>query len=483
MLDRFFLRFFPGYGLRRLRARALARTFYEAASHSRRTDHWVRHSGGPNAVPQGELARLRASAHALCRENGWARKAKATIADNVVGWGIHPRFRTEEMRRLWRRWAERTHCSANGRLTFYALQALVMNTIVESGEVLILRHFRPVTSRRGVVPLQLEVLEPDLLDTSRDTPFAAPGQPRILQGVEFDAQGRRVAYWLFDPSDPLRRESRRISADRVIHGFLEERPGQVRGVTWFAAGLVKVNDFDDYSDALLMRQKIAACFSAFVRDIDGTSTLGDDAGDVFETIEPGRVEYLGPGQDITFASPPPVTDNDAFTKTCQQAIAASFGVTYEDLTGDYSQVNFSSLRASRLAWWARVRSWQWFLMIPLVCDPVFDWFEDAAKLAGMIPEELEDLPVWTPPALPMIDPDKEGTALRRNVRAGAMTFSEMVAQFGGDPKTHWDEYASDLRELDERGIVLDSDPRKTSDAGLLQERYAPVASAPGEGDD
>lgn len=475
-VDRFFLSVFPTYGERRLRARASARALvrsFEGASTGRRSEGWTRHGKGPNEISQGELGKLRSRVHDLCRNNGWARKAKAAIADNVVGWGIHPRFTDPNLRKLWKRWAERTHCSYGGRQTFYALQHRVIDTIVESGECLIVKHVVP----GKVVPLKLEVLEPECLDTSRDTLFAREGETRILQGVEFDAQGQRVAYWLFDPQDPLRRESKRIPAERVIHAFWEDRPGQVRGVTWMAAGIVKLHDFDDYSDALLMRQKIAACFSVFVRDIDGTAApVGDDEGDDLDTLEPGRIEYLAPGKDIAFATPPPVTDNDAFSKTCLESIAASLGVTYEDLTGDYSQVNFSSLRASRLAWWRRVGVWQWHLMIPLVCDPVLDWFIEAAILAGQLPAAPDELTVWTPPPMPMIDPDKEGQATRRLVRSGAMTHAEMVAQQGGDPETHWKEYAAGLEELDRLGIVLDSDPRKTTDAGLVQaedEKAAP----------
>jgi capsid protein len=65
----------------------------------------------------------------------------------------------------------------------------------------------------------------------------------------------------------------------------------------------------------------------------------------------------------------------------------------------------------------------------------------------------------------MIEPDKEGLAYMRLVRTGGMTFDEMIRELGGDPDLHWEEYAEQLKRLDDLGIVLDSDPRRTTQAG------------------
>lgn len=187
------------------------------------------------------------------------------------------------------------------------------------------------------------------------------------------------------------------------------------------------------------------------------------------------VVRLNPGDDIKFGSPPPVTDNDAFSKTTLRRIAASLGVTYEGLTGDYSQVNFSSARMGRLAHYGNVHNWRWNMMIPQMCDRVWEWFEDAAIIAGQIADHAEV--TWTPPPMPMIEPDREGKAYRQAVRAGQMTHKEMIAEMGNDPEAFFDEYKEGLDELDKRGIVLDSDPRKTTDAGQLQQEPVKKASA------
>lgn len=50
------------------------------------------------------------------------------------------------------------------------------------------------------------------------------------------------------------------------------------------------------------------------------------------------------------------------------------------------------------------------------------------------------------------------------------TFSEMVREQGADPETHFAEFAAHLAALDKLKIWLDSDVRRTSQAGLTQER-------------
>src|SRR5690606_35905612 len=107
---------------------------------------------------------------------------------------------------------------------YFGLQALAWQTVVESGEALIVRRW--VT--RGF-PLQMLVLEPDYLDVSRDG--ATKGGGRIVQGVEYDAAGRRIRYWLY-PEHPgggrlTSHVSVSVPAADVAHIYRVDRPGQV----------------------------------------------------------------------------------------------------------------------------------------------------------------------------------------------------------------------------------------------------------------
>jgi lambda family phage portal protein len=482
--DRLTLAIAPRWTLQRVRARVaaaqLARHF-EAAQPGRRTSGWTRNRGDANAVAGVALAELRLHARDLIRNNGWARRAQRVIANNTAGWGIVPRPKGPSAARakeLWDAWADSPQCESGGRLTFYAIQALAMRCIPEAGEILIRRRLR--RPEDGLpVPLQLQVLEPDHLDTAKDLPTSAAGGP-IIQGVEFDLIGRRAAYWIFPEHPGGSRStgvSQRIPATEILHVYFPDRANQVRGLSWFGAAIVPLKDLDEYEDAELLRQKIAACFAAFVTDVDGAGgALGEQDPDdeLIETFEPGMILQLPPGKQVTTANPPTVVES-SFTTRNLRRIAAALGVTYEDLTGDYSQVNYSSARMGRLAHWANVYDWQYNMLIPQLCMGVWQWFVEAAALSGALPDG--GTADWTTPPMPMLDPGQEGKAYRDLIRSGIRTFSEVIREQGGDPVQHMDEIAEDNKMADERGIKLDSDPRRMSAAGLTQERVGLAGKA------
>jgi lambda family phage portal protein len=488
VLDKFLLSVAPRYGTDRLRARLAARN-YGAAQYSHRTTGWARNYGDANAVNARAIVELRLHARDLGRNNGWAQRGLEVITGNTVSWGITPKAKgtsTSKVKamEIWREWAETTQCDADGMLPFSGLQELVLRTVAESGECLTRRRWRrPEDGLR--IPMQLQVLEPDFLDTGKDN-VKSPSGGQIIQGVEFDQRGKRTGYWMFDkhPGSGLlvSGQSYFVPASEIIHTFRVRRPGQVRGISWFAQTIAPLKDFDEYQDATLMRQKIAACFAAFKTDDGLGSRIGaepDDGDDDVDQLEPGMIVNLPAGKEVTFANPPQLA-GDNFDVGTLRRIAAGLGVTYEELTGDFSQVNFSSARMSRLAHWANVYKWRWHMMIPSFCDGSWRWAMEAAVLAG----EIGDAPVavWTGPPMPMIEPDKEGLALSRLVRAGTMTHDDMVREQGGDPDDHWLEYAEGLKKLDALGILLDSDVRAVSQAGLTQVR-AGAGGAPGGGEE
>ncbi len=475
-IDRMIMWLSPSWGRSRVQARVLARHF-EAAAVGRRTSGWNRTMTDPNTAAAGAtLARLRAQARDLVRNNPWAREGVRVIKDDTVGWGIKPKATGRGASRvmaLWKKWGETSQCDAEGQLDFYGLQALVMRTIVESGEVLVRRRLRRPEDDLAV-PMQLEVLEPDYIDTSKDN-IVTPGGGRITLGIETDAIGRRVAYWLFEQHPGgntfINATSRRIPANGILHIFDKERAQQKRGHSWFASIDVRLHEFDEYEDATLMKQKIASCLTAVVTDLDGTgqplgagSTSSTDRP--LDSLEPGLVAYLPPGKTVQFTNPPQASDFQPFSTSQLRAIAAGLGIPYEALTGDFSQVNYSSARMAWNKYSRHIESWRWQMLIPQFCAAAWSWMLDAALLAG---ESVENAPAeWTPPPMPMLDPDAEGKAMTQDVRAGRMTPDEMVRAQGYDPEQHWKEYGAAFERLDRLGIVLDCDPRKTNTSGQAQ---------------
>lgn len=480
-VDRVALSVSPRWALRRMRARVateLLARHYEAASTGRRTQGWRRSSGDANLALTGGLSKLRDHARDLVRNNPHAESALSTIADHAVGWGIvaKPRPASPRASAIWREWAGTTACDADGRHDFYGLQKLAMRTIVEAGEVLIRRRIR--RPEDGLpIPIQVQVLEPDYLDMLKPD-ARLPNGGRIIHGVEFDALGRRVAYWLY-PEHPGSEQfmgamsSRRVPAEGVLHVFRQTRPGQVRGPSWFAPVMLTLKDFDEYADAQLMKQKVAACLAVITTDPDGSATplgvatTGDDStSPEWDQLGPGAVVNAPPGRDVTIVDPPSVGDYGAYSEVTLRAIATGLGVTYEDLTGDYTDLPFSAARMSRLRHWARVEDWRWRMIVPQFCDPVWGWAMQAAAITGAV----SSIPSadWTAPPLPMIDPEKESLANTRLIRSGLKSLSEILRESGYDPESVLTEIASDFGKLDELELILDSDPRKTTQAGQFQ---------------
>jgi lambda family phage portal protein len=478
----------PMAGLRRIRARAASDVIvrhYEGASTGRRTQGWNRSGSDAVAAVVPFVKNLRDSARDLVRNNGYAESAITTICDHVVGWGIvaKPRPVNGPASELWQKWAGTTACDADGRSTFAGLQHLVMRTVVESGEVLIRKRIR--LPEDGLpIPVQVQVLEPDYLDTAK-TVASLPNKGWITAGVEFDGIGRRVAYWLF-PEHPGAYQankvaaSLRVGAEFVLHVYRQDRAGQVRGASWFAPVLLKFKDFDDFDDATLMKQKVAACLSLVTTDVDGTAPgLGtvDPANPTIDELQPGAILNLAPGRSVTVVDPPTVREYSDYTRTTLRGVATGLGVSYEDLTGDYSAVNFSSARMARLRHWARVEDWRWRTLVPQFCDPVWIWVMEVAGMLEAGPSAVPGVE-WTAPPLPMIEPDREGLAYQRNIRGGLMTQSEALRERGYDPEAVFKEMAADNKRLDELGLILDSDARNTTQAGNPRSTAATLAADP-----
>ena len=458
---------------------------YDGAKTGRRTDGWFTTNSSANAEIAAAGSRLRDRARDLARNNPYGKKALRVFADNFVGTGIIPQARTgsarldKQIMAAWNEWVQL--CDMEGDLDFFGLQALIVRSMFESGECFV--RYRDRSAPNNAVPFQIQVLEADLLDTNRN--YELPGaNGYVRQGIEFDAQGKRVAYWMW-PQHPgenmllwSRLQSTRIPADQILHIFAKDRPGQIRGVTSFAPVILKMRDLDDYDDAELWRKKIESCFAAFVVQNSGSEgpVLGNIAqvnpGDAgapgrVEAFRPGMVEYLKPGEDVRFGSPTSDANYANYSRIQLHAVAAGLGITYEQLTGDLSQVNYSSLRAGLLEFRRSIETLRWQVFIPMFCMPVWRRFIERAYITGAI-SKVDYNVNWTAPKFEMIDPVKDAQSDTLMMRNGTLTLREAIANHGYDPDKQISEIGEINKLLDQLGIVLDSDPRYTAKSGVAQ---------------
>lgn len=454
---------------------------YDGATAGRRAQGWRVVSTDANAENLPVIGRLRDVARDMVRNNPHAARARNVMATNVIGEGIKASITTTnerdraDLESLVAAHLETPACDAGQLLNVYGLQELIVKTVVESGEAIV--RYRGRRRTDGLpLPFAVQVLEPDYIDTSIDGD--RPNGNRVVQGIEFDGVGRRVAYWLFSdhPGASGYRasfSSKRIPAQYVAHIYRVDRPGQVRGVTWFSPVILKMRDLADYADAQLMRQKIAACFAAFITTDDDPTASTDDNAPVQKTdstydkesLEPGIIQRLRAGEDVSFADPPSVGDYESHKKAELRDIAVGLGMSYEALSGDLSGVNFSSGRMGWLEFQRTIRSTQANMVAPMLCDRIGAWFLLNAQVQLGRPLAPDTRVKWTAPAREMINPSEENKAASGAIRAGLSSRSHEVRKRGFDPAELDDEIAADNRRADDLGLIFDSDPRRVTSVG------------------
>lgn len=487
MLERLIAAVSPEWALRRATRRAAlfeVQARYEGARRTRRTRGWRADATGPQAETEGALAELRNRSRDLVRNNAWMAAGLDIAVSYQVGYGITPRSRTGDAeidRRVnaeFEAWAKA--CDIGGRLDFAGLMAQVARARAQDGEALTLKlPAAPAEMRRrGLrVPLLLQNVEADLLEEDREGTTAAGN--RIRQGIELAAGGAPLAYHLLEEHPGEDRGSRggRVRvypASAVLHVFRQDRPGQLRGVPDAAPFLLRLRDLDELEEAALHQAKVQACLAAFVTSGQpagrGPLESVPEAGDPVRSFSPGMVERLLPGEDVKFAVPSGAGSFSDLARHQLHAVAAAWGLTYDLLTGDLSQANYSSLRAGRLAFKRRLQQLQWLLLIPHWCQPVWDAWVAAAIRAGVLPPREGGYPVeWQEPAFEMVDPLKDALAMQLMERLGYATWDQNVAAQGYDPEAQRAAIARANAEADRLGLILDGDPRRVAKAGGAQD--------------
>jgi capsid protein len=183
---------------------------------------------------------------------------------------------------------------------------------------------------------------------------------------------------------------------------------------------------------------------------------------------PGMIEYLKPGEDIKFNAPAPAGGYREYLMTELQGIGAGVDVPYELLSGDLSNVNYSSYRAGMLGFRNTIEAFRWLTLIPMFCRPTWRRFIDTLVFIGRIPEANYGVQ-WTAPKFESVDPLKDAMAELKRIRTGTLTLSEAIAQNGYDPEKQLQEIKRMNDLLDSLAIILDCDPRKVNDKGVEQQ--------------
>lgn len=485
------------------KADASGRTAYEAASNAPRVARWQGNGAGPVTSISRDLPKIRARSRDRRRNDGVADSAIEIMTANVVGTGIKPQWRTPDrelnkaLSELWLNWTD--FSDPGGQMDFYGQQAAAFASMMEGGEVFARLRTRRVEDGLPV-PLQVQLLESEHCPVEKTETF---GSARIINGIEFNPIGQRAAYWLYreHPGDANLMFSDgnmpvRVPAEEVVHLAAVRRLANVRGEPWLTRALMRMYDLDQTDDALVMRMKIGNLFAGFITpnadgkfawtDETGTATSEaspDAGGRALATLEPGLMQVLGPGESVTFAEPPEAGNSyEAFNRIQMRKIAASVGLTYEQLSGDYTGVNDRTWRSAMNEFYRRLEKIQLQVVAFQFCRPICQRFVELAILNGLIkvPAGIDESkvlrPAWVAPVRPYINPVQDVQANIAEVTAGFKSRSQVVSERGVDVEDLDEEIKRDM----EREDSLDLSFTTSVGAASAPAPAAPAPVAPGQ---
>jgi len=447
-----------------------------------------------NPAPQVAIAAdrniLSARIHDLARNDGWASGGVARIVDAVIGasWRLSskPNARAlgidsdaaaelaDQIEAKFKLWAECVDftCDAGGQMNWGSILALAFRHRIWDGEALAQIDW---IERDWAYSTAVQVIHPDRLSNQNN----APDNYALRGGVELDldasghSRGEPVAYWVrgAHPGEAYfanlkvwtwERVPRRTPWGRplMVHAFEKQAAGQFRGISPLAPILKKIRMLGRYDEAELQAAILNAVMAAFITspfdaeqlaeamsDEGSLSAYQDQRREWHEAAPisiPGvKVNFLASGEKVELTNPNhPNSVFEAFERTVLRNIATAIGVTYEQMSMDWSQVNYSSARA------ALIEIWRGFTarkdnFAASFAQPIFAaWLEEAidkgdVKLPKGAPAFYQAKTAycaakWIGPGRGWVDPQKEALAAIARVEAGFSTLEDECAEQGKD---------------------------------------------------
>ena len=424
-------------------------------------------------VGQGWLLIATPDARALGIEPAAAREIGRTIRSEWRLYSRDPRKFNDSRRRL----------SVNGQFR------LAARTMATAGEVTACLGWK---KRGGRYSTTLALIDPDRICN----PNNAPDTQNLRGGVEFDADGVAIAYHVRDghPADWWNSENawrwtriaRETSWGRpvFVHAFEGDREDQTRAITPFAALISRLRMISRFSDTELASATANALFAAFI-------TTDLPASDIAERLAQGRpvaaggvmgleqtIEYfeknptylggvrvpvLPPGSDFKMNNAPRQTTSfPAFQTAFLQSIASSVGIAYEQLSMDFSNTNYSSVRAALNEVWRVMKRLQAVFAEQFV-QPFYMAFLEEAFDKGLVvaPKGAPDfwaMPEawsaarWIGPGRGYVDAVKEAEAAALRIEGLTSNLQLENAEQGLDLEENLDQIQLENEELAARGL-------------------------------
>tara|TARA_R110002073_G_scaffold326370_1_gene506152 strand:+ start:4688 stop:6337 length:1650 start_codon:yes stop_codon:yes gene_type:complete len=437
--------FAPGTVLSRQRSRLQSTQLLNYDAAQRHRQRRLQQSSSADEDLLTSLPEMRVNSRAMARDDSAAAAMVRVLEDNVIGTGLVPQmmFDTERAKlagftssqaadygrsveQLFAEAAPQIDASDND--DFEAMQRTALRNLVVDGEVLAHRIMVKESDQKRVVQTAFEMIDVDRLVDPNDM------RPNVRAGVELGDRDNAVAYWI-TPRHPdenwtmhtqgRMRENLPVRSPRyaggrqsILHMYRRDRPGQSRGVPFFAPCFGLVEAMNDMLETELQSTRAASKFCAFIKQTVDANDLGfeqDSDGMLHEELGSAEIRYLNKGEDLVPYSPNrPNSSFEPFVVRVLRSICASLGLPYELVLKDFGGMNYSSARVALLE--AR-RGFDVLRQIVArkFCQPIFEAtvFDAVVNRKIRVPRGFTNTPslflkaYWQPPAAGWVDPVKE----------------------------------------------------------------------------
>jgi lambda family phage portal protein len=408
---------------------------------------------------------------ALVGEGSWPRpKVLKAAPKNNYDFDIPTN--TEILRR-WERFAPTA--GANGD-SIYQLQRLAAAHFLIDGGILFRRVY--INNEFGQKILAIEPIELDHLDTSKDTDTP---ELRIVGGKQLDKYNKVIGYWL-KPRHPAETQTESVFVDAkdIIDLYDRQRASAVGGISRMAPTVMNFHNIGMYRADTMKLARTALGFGVFVESDDPGAFFNEDedendaGGNPYQYITPGGVHYLRKGEKINTVKPEnPGTQYEPFLRSELRSASVGAGMSYESVSNDGSQTNYSSSRQMLLFERAMVR-YTFAIFQEKFYDKVYRWFLEFEMDFGrpqrlVLPNYAEDpikylRVVWSRPKTEWVDPLKDAKAGKQEVDMGVNTLTDLCDTTGRDIEEVVATRKYEINLMKEAGIIDYIDTAKKTNA-------------------
>lgn len=459
---------------------------YGASLHKKSMRGWMWHGGSPKEDIEDNLRVLRERSRDAYMGVPLATGAIKTMRTNVVCGGLTPTPQidnaflgisdeeaqkiNEQIAREFALWANKPTCDADRIDNFYMLQQLAFTGFLLNGDSwAVLQNKKtpgvPYDLRVRIIEAD-RICSPAFMDILSPTDINEHHVEKIVQGVETDADGMVIAYWVCD-RHPLASTSvtgltashwtrveaygKKTGRQNVLCLMQRERAGQLRGVPLLAPVLESLKQLGRFTDAELTAAVISAMFTVFIKKSDQSDEVPfgemlppdvqvDTPDKTSVELAPGAFIDLNPGEEVQFADPKhPTTGFEAFMNAIVKQMAAALEIPSEVLYKQFS-TSYSAARGALNEFWRTTGMHRdWFA--DSFCQPVYEaWFREAVckgriKAPGFLTKPAVAAAYmncnWNGPARTNLNPKDEAEAAQMRVNSGFSTAAQETAQMTG----------------------------------------------------